>query len=513
MYVRLNETVRDKETNEIIMGNNPFEQVIAEVSDIDYSQPWSVNVKTSATGDHIIRNDCYSRVLLQVGDWVKLKSGEKVVVISATETGFSYLQPDGKSKRVSYISVSDDSLNFTPCATPKNYGKTFQLGLFAHTYEKFSEQMHKYYARHCDERYIYKNFINYANKKIGLINLLRKHPSWNEDQKAIILKCKVAVQPDVQEATKYAHELYSRSRRITPKDITDNDLINILYYMSCSSYYRVSDGHPATVTPYLLGRINNAIHRNIPEGTKATKILRMICTEYCDANKFDDFEKIYAAYSDALSSKTKTIKFVVSANICDYVTMSHGNSWSSCHSFKSYGGWHCGCLSYANDYVTLVVYGVDADTPNADIFDAPKIFRNLFMINEDQTEYIQSRIYPTSSIFSAFSCNEIFSRILAECGASIGSECCMNKRGSYSKGIGSLQYHDYDRFGNRYGGNTTNINIGGEVYNLGTGRIIASPSSMSTKFVENSHNRYKYTIVKNRKSSKSRTARDEKSVA
>lgn len=433
---------------------------------------------------------------MRPGNWVKLANGQKVMVNNSTATGFSYLVSDGTEKKLTYVD-KEGKLTFAPCATPKKWGETLQLDEFAHTYEHFSAQMHDYYRNYCNEKWIFKNFVNYAHKKLGLINLLRKHPNWNEAEKAIIVKRHIAMNENINEATNIMSS-FRYEHKIVPRDISDD----IIYYMGSSHYYRIPDDptKPVTFTNWLIDRINNKLDKDIPYGTKATKIARMILTKYCDAHEFDDFEKMYAKYSDALSKRQKEVKYVVSANICDFVTMSHGNSWSSCHSFRSRGGWHCGCLSYANDYVTLITYGVESDAPDKDIYNQPKIFRNLFMLNEDQTEYIQSRVYPASALFNDVSCNELFNEVLAECGVNIDKTPldASIRRGKYITGKNSLHYKDYDSFGYRYGGNETTIEIGGTVYHLATGGLLIGSGNMSNKYVGEYSNDKKYTVVTKR---------------
>ena len=498
MFVRLDGTVRDRETNEKIITTELNSPMIVEVTEIDESRGWDYKLKTCVTGDSWLRNDGYYLNLLSPGNWVKLGNGQKVMVNSATATGFAYLVPDGSEKRVSYID-KDGKLTFVPCTTPKKWGETFQLEEFAHTYEHFSQQMHTYYENKCNEKWIYKNFIQYVHKKLGLINLLRKHPGWNETEKAVIVKRRITMNENVNEAANIM-ATFRYTHSISPRSVSDE----IIYYMASSSYYEIPNDptKPVTFKKWLIDRINIKLDKSIPYGTKATKVARMILTKHCDAGDFSDFEKIYAKYSDALTKRTKEVKYVVSANICDFVTMSHGNSWASCHSFKNHGGWHCGCLSYANDYVTLVTYAVEADAPDKDIYNQPKIFRNLFMLNEDQTEYIQSRVYPASALFNDVSCNELYNEVLAECGVIIDKAPLEDiNRGSYKTAKGSLQYRDYDTYGYRYGGNTTTIEIGGPVYHLATGAQLLSASTMSDKYVGSYGNQKTY-IIKTKRSRK-----------
>lgn len=114
----------------------------------------------------------------------------------------------------------------------------------------------------------------------------------------------------------------------------------------------------------------------------------------------------YAQFCDAVSPMEYTRHTIISANIVDYLTMSHGNSWASCHTpdkwgvraEKNDGHSYRGCyssgdISYSGDPSTLVYYTVSPDV-SEDAFMPleDKERRCLFMIGEDKM--VQSRVYP-----------------------------------------------------------------------------------------------------------------------
>ena len=108
------------------------------------------------------------------------------------------------------------------------------------------------------------------------------------------------------------------------------------------------------------------------------------------------YDKLFAEYADLIAGGTKTLQFVISLNPLDYLTMSMGNSWTSCHSIISrdrsgYGGGACGgCVSYMLDNCSIITYVVDQITDK--VHAAGKIYRQMFYYKDNVLA--QSRLYP-----------------------------------------------------------------------------------------------------------------------
>ena len=93
-------------------------------------------------------------------------------------------------------------------------------------------------------------------------------------------------------------------------------------------------------------------------GLKTSRAFNRVCEQF-GVTKYQDYDKLFAKYADMVSGGTRKLDFVVSLNPYDYLTMSFGNSWSSCHTIdkrnrrgmpNSYSGQYCGgTLSYMLD--------------------------------------------------------------------------------------------------------------------------------------------------------------------
>ena len=141
-------------------------------------------------------------------------------------------------------------------------------------------------------------------------------------------------------------------------------------------------------------------------GTKTSRAFNQVCTHY-GIDKMNPqtvtvmehgktvtktrypYNKVLAAYSDLVSDLVRQMYFVISLNPLDYLTMSVGVSWHSCHHLAD-GGWRGGCLSYMMDSTSIITYVIN----NMDeaLHDIPKFYRQMF--HYDKGMFVQSRLYP-----------------------------------------------------------------------------------------------------------------------
>lgn len=126
----------------------------------------------------------------------------------------------------------------------------------------------------------------------------------------------------------------------------------------------------------------------IAKGMKTSRAFNHICNVY-GVDKAENYNKVFAQYSDMVSGLKRKLKFIISVNPYDYLTMSFGKSWVSCHNIKNHGGWCGGTLSYMLDGTSIITYCVDRDD---DVQTAGKIYRNMFAFGNNIL--LQSRVYP-----------------------------------------------------------------------------------------------------------------------
>lgn len=140
------------------------------------------------------------------------------------------------------------------------------------------------------------------------------------------------------------------------------------------------------------------INATFVEGMKTSRAFNRMCAYY-GVDKLPKYNKLFAQYSDMVSGLKRKVKFYISLNPLDYLTMSFGNSWSSCHTIdkknergmqNGYQGMHAGgTMSYMLDKTSIITY-VHSDA--TEDYEEGKIYRNMFHYYDGTL--VQGRIYP-----------------------------------------------------------------------------------------------------------------------
>lgn len=187
-------------------------------------------------------------------------------------------------------------------------------------------------------------------------------------------------------------EEVNAERVLQNREYLPEELQNFFFRFIQDSSTTISRNESDTINALLPGKIH------AHDGEKRTRVLNRICT-YLNYSKHPEYNRRFAEYSDAMTSKLMKRKIVLSLNPISYLTMSFGNSWSSCQTIdktnkrrmeNGYEGRYCsGTMSYMLDPSTMVFYILD---PGDDELDAPKIQRQLFHYSNKML--VQGRLYP-----------------------------------------------------------------------------------------------------------------------
>lgn len=121
-----------------------------------------------------------------------------------------------------------------------------------------------------------------------------------------------------------------------------------------------------------------------------------------DITKCNEARSYFNTYSEAISPYTRRLTYSLSLNPGDYINMSNGNSWSSCHSLRSDerpGGWCAGTISYMQDPSSLVFTLVAENIryEDGELCLVPKVYRQMLFVSPDGRRFVQSRAYPDAS--------------------------------------------------------------------------------------------------------------------
>ena len=228
------------------------------------------------------------------------------------------------------------------------------------------------------------------------------------------------------------------------RDVYGREKSESLYELSLSGLFvdsRVRAEHMETIERYFPD-----VASYIKIGMKMTRCLRKLC-ESLEVN-LDESEHIrieFTRYADIVNAEPALKPLVFSLNPADFIMMSNGNSWSSCHavgvintySGRRYNGEYCaGTLSYMTDNPTVISYTV-AEVPQDTslLWKEKKHTRQLFHVYYTGQAFIQSRMYPTNYSKEIYRARRsVMHSILSDC---YGFE---NKWGAPKRRNSSLAY-------------------------------------------------------------------------
>lgn len=230
---------------------------------------------------------------------------------------------------------------------------------------------------------IQKMVDRWVEAKSGVIDVLRKHPQWDEDAMAVVFDYDSVREI---ETNKYESALYSLrctyARRANYEEmdsfneITDSDMV-------CHQF--VTDEIQKHFKGY---GINAAV------GTKVSRVLGRYFRKI-GLDKMDNYNRDYAILSDAINPLKITRFSLLSVHPCDYLNMSNGAGWDSCHSIRGGGGCYAaGTLSYMGDTCSIIFYTVDKSYNGESryFWREEKVNRQVYAYHKNML--LQSRLYP-----------------------------------------------------------------------------------------------------------------------
>lgn len=252
----------------------------------------------------------------------------------------------------------------------------------------------------------------WAQNKSDLITAFKKHPNYVEGKFMIAFDKDYERVTDMKAIINFSEWLAGYPIRDlchdVPTEIREKTLLDECKYLP-EDLYDFLTNLSAITTREVSVETAEKINQMVPEvhahaGQKTTRVINKLCT-YLGYNKHPNYNRAYAQYADALSPLTIRRHTVLSLNPLDYLTMSFGNSWASCHTIDkenkrdmpdNYSGcYSSGTISYMLDPSSMVFYTVDASASGRDLWDEPKINRQMFHYGEDKL--VQGRLYPQSN--------------------------------------------------------------------------------------------------------------------
>lgn len=241
---------------------------------------------------------------------------------------------------------------------------------------------------------------NYENKS-DLRNILSKHPDWKESEQAIIFN--LTLPPCYDNAMSVFSEFKSMALYVLRKDIKP---------CSCaacrSAYGTLCDncGNGAILRILLRAFLDSDLKGVLDvftaghlrdhglkasKGQKLSKVINKWASS-CGIDKHSQYQPIFARLSDVLNAKEIHRTAVLSLHPVDFLLMSNGVNWSSCHDIDRHEekDFASGPLSYLQDTASMILFTLPVECE--DVHRAPKIARQMFHFEDGLL--LQGRLYP-----------------------------------------------------------------------------------------------------------------------
>lgn len=249
----------------------------------------------------------------------------------------------------------------------------------------------------------------WAEQKSVLIEAFKKHPNYVAGKFLIAFTQDYTRTVD-KDAAKRFYDWLVRVIIDTPKSELPEDILKQIRHPGdhlpdklCNAVIHLqSEFGDIKLSKEYAEELKEAIPQIHPHaGQKLSRVVNKLCT-YLNYHKHPDYNKEFAKFADALSPLTITRHTVLSINPLDYLTMSFGNSWASCHTIDKdnrrnmpndyHGQYSSGTISYMLDSSSMILYTIDAEYDGTDYWTQPKINRQMFHYGEDKL--VQGRLYP-----------------------------------------------------------------------------------------------------------------------
>lgn len=258
----------------------------------------------------------------------------------------------------------------------------------------------------------------WESQKGELIKAFKKHPNYIEGKFMIVYDYNFERVLDENGVRNFRDWLTCYGGPITtfhnqlPERIAELKDKQFCCYLP-SDLYRFFDDYYNYAQRTISDEIANKLNEVVPEihahaGQKTSRVINKLCV-FLGYDKHPEYNREFAKFADSLSPMTIKRHTVLSLNPLDYLTMSFGNSWASCHTIdkenkrnmpNSYEGqYSSGTMSYMLDPSSMVFYTIDTAYDGDEYYFQPKIHRQMFHWGEQKL--VQGRLYPQDNDYNS----------------------------------------------------------------------------------------------------------------
>lgn len=266
--------------------------------------------------------------------------------------------------------------------------------------ERYKELLNEYNYENYSEEHLKKTINEWYEQKDDVREIFRKSQYWNEEEQMIVLTNKTILRSFNKEGIKTFYEWMYNQFDKAGLDSNISTLFNRIFNAMKWSF---ENGYGNLISLDAVREWSGIYYENAEDiinnstaplinGQKWSRYLGTFCKKigfntitdirteiHTDENgnahkreKDMGYNYHFALLGDSINPlEIKGKTFIISLNFIDYLTMSFGNNWASCHTIDkdnnrgchgSYNGeWSSGTLSYALDNVTAIAYIVDEE--------------------------------------------------------------------------------------------------------------------------------------------------------
>lgn len=315
----------------------------------------------------------------------------------------------------------------------------------------------------------------WRENKTPLLELLQRHPLYDAERCAIILpEAELLAEPDAVQIGRYIRYVKGHAPALIDAEtgeIKDDETAGRLEALCCNLVSII--GSLETGSALLTEAAAEAVNACLPEGTrkkaaagqKVSRALRLLHVSLglSEEHGTDDAGQLAKACDNCSCHRVDAVT-VIGLHPLDYLTMSFGTTWRSCHTIdynnlrntegEGYSGqYRSGTVSYMLDGASVVMYTCKT-LDDARDFEAGKLTRCMMYIAPDGRSFVQSRVYPQRSDTDGGligSYRAIMQAVLAECLQEPSSWSVKKGTGAACEMLetvsGSTHYEDYLHFG------------------------------------------------------------------
>ena len=331
---------------------------------------------------------------------------------------------------------------------------------------KFMNEVFEFTGIEADEG-VKANAHLWVENKYSLIQSLRKSKYWDEKMLRLSIPVDYSYMKSEGERMSAYQTLLDTIGYFSDRE-DQIDLNTVIDLLKKSSYGTLSLDYPKPLfqnetaeSEEELALIKEPLgYTRVQKGMKYSRLFKKLIESFSPTiMALGDIERRYTEWTESLALQKRNYRFLLSVNPADYLLMSYGNSWTSCHiiaphisrSDGTHGGcYKAGCLSYMVDKMTTISFVVPEKTTDEEITLKPKIARRVVFINNNELSYFASRIYPYAE-------NEVYRKMFKETTETLLTDVF---KGEVTESLGygwrtasayvvqedDLHYPDYDRF-------------------------------------------------------------------